>query len=53
MARSFSKPNGLRDIDSIECRARNITIYNWEIDDFKIKVVTFIVNLGRKNIIRN
>ena len=32
---------------------RNITILKWEIDNFKIKVVTFFINLGRNNIIRN
>ena len=53
MARCSSKTNELRDIDSIGCRARNITIKKWEIDTFKIKVVTFIINLGRNNIIRN
>ena len=25
----------------------------WEIDNFKIKIVTFIINFGRNNIIRN
>ena len=25
----------------------------WEIDNFKIKLVTFIINFGRNNIIRN
>ena len=32
IARCFSKINELRDIDSIGCRARNITIQKWEID---------------------
>ena len=41
MARCSSKTNESRDIGSIGCKARNIT--NWEIDDFKIKIVTFIM----------
>ena len=53
IARCSSKTNELRDIDSIGCRARNITIEKWEIDYFKIKVVSFIINFGRNNIIRN
>ena len=53
IARCSSKTIELRDIDSIGCRAKNITIYKWEIDNFKIKVVTFIINFGRNNIIRN
>ena len=51
MARCSSRYDELRDINSIGCRARNITIYKWEIGNFKI--VTFIVNFGRNNIIRN
>ena len=42
-----AKTNELRYIDSIGCRARNITIYKREIDDFKIKVATFFINFGR------
>ena len=51
MARCSSKTNELRDIDSIGCRARNITILKREIDNFKIKVVTFMINFGRNNMI--
>ena len=53
IARSFSKTNEFSDIDFIGYRARNITIKQWEIDHFKIKVVTFIINFGINNIIRN
>ena len=53
MARCSGKSDKLRNINSIGCRARNITIEKWEIDNFKIKIVTFIVNFGRNNIIRN
>ena len=53
IARCSSKTNKLRDIDYRGCRARNVTILKWEIYHFKIKVVTFIINFGRKNIIRN
>ena len=42
VARCSSKANELRDIDSKGCRARNITISKWEIDNFKFKDVTFI-----------
>ena len=52
MARCSSKTKELRDIDSIGCRTRNIPIKKWEIDNFKIKVVTFIINFGRNNIIK-
>ena len=52
IARCSSKTNELRDIDSIGCRAWKITIYNWDIDNFKIKVVTFIIYFGRNNILR-
>ena len=45
MARCSSIANVLRDIDSIGCRARNITIQKWEIDNFKIKIGTYIINL--------
>ena len=45
MARCSSKANELGDIDSIGCRARKLTILKWEIDNYKIKVVTFIINL--------
>ena len=48
IARCSSKTNELRDIDSIEHHH-----LKWEIDYFKIKVVTFIINFGRNNIIRN
>ena len=53
MARCSSKTNELRYIDSIGCRARNITILKWEIENFKIKVVTFIISFGRNNFIKN
>ena len=53
IARCSSKTNELRDIDSIGCRARKTTIKKWKIDNFKIKVLTFIINFGRNNIIRN
>ena len=53
MARCLSKTNELRCIDSIGCRARNITVYKWKIDDCEIKVVTFIINFGRNNSIRS
>ena len=45
MARCSSETNELKDIDSIGCRARIITILKWEIDNFKIKIVTFIIKL--------
>ena len=45
MARCSGKSDEMRDIISIGCRARNITIYKWEIDNFQIKIVTFIVIL--------
>ena len=48
MARCSSKSDELRDINSMECRARNIAIEKWEIDIFKIEIVTFIVNFGRQ-----
>ena len=51
IARYSSKTNELREIDSIGCRARNITISKWEIDNFKMKVITFIINFGRNYII--
>ena len=41
IARCSSKKNELRDIDSIGCRTRNIL--KWVIDNFKFKVVTFII----------
>ena len=53
IARCSRKTNELRDIDAIGCRMRNITILIWDIDNFKIKVVTFIINFGRNNVIRN
>ena len=53
MARCSSKSDELSNINSIGCRVRNITISKWEIDNFKIKIVTFILNFGRSNIIRN
>ena len=53
MAKCSSKTKKLRDTDPTGRRARNITIQKWEIDNFKIKVVTFIANFGRNNIIRN
>ena len=37
IARYSSRINELRDIDSIGCRTRNITIQKWEIDHFKIE----------------
>ena len=43
----------MRDVDSIGHKARNVTIKKLEIDKFKIKIVTFIVNFGRKDIIRD
>ena len=49
MARCSSKSDELRKINSIACRARNITKNN----NFKIKIVTFIINIGRTYIIRN
>ena len=53
MDRCSSKTNKFRDIDSMGCRARNIAILKWDIDNFKIKVITFIINFGRNNNIRN
>ena len=53
MARCSSKRNELRDVDSIGCRARNTTIKNGKLTKFKIKVVKFIMNFGRSNIIRS
>ena len=53
MARCSSKSDELRNIKSIGCRARNITIEKWEIDNLQIKINAFIINLGRNNIIRN
>ena len=35
------------------CRAKNISMQKRKIDYFKIKIVTFIANFGRNNIIRN
>ena len=49
MARCSSKSKDMRDIDSIVCRTRNVTI----IDNFKIEIVMFIINFGRNNLIRN
>ena len=46
MARCSSKSNELRDIDFIGCRARNITNLKWDIDNFKTKIVTFIIKFG-------
>ena len=43
MARCSSKSG----INSIGCRARNVTIKKWEIENFKI--VRFIVIFGRNN----
>ena len=48
IARCSSLTNKLRDTDSIGWKARNITILTWEIDNFKNKIVTFIINFGRK-----
>ena len=53
IARCSSKTNELRDIDSMGCRTRNITIYNGKLTISKSKVVTFIINLGRNNINSN
>ena len=53
IARFSSKTNELRNIDSVGCRARKITIQKWGYGNFKIKVVTFIINFGINNIIRN
>ena len=53
ISRCSSKPNKLRDIDSIGCRARNVTIKNGKLTILKIKIVTFIINFGKNNIIRN
>ena len=53
MAKCSSQTNELRDIDSIGCRAKDTTILKWEIDNFKLKIDTFIINFGRNNIIRN
>ena len=50
MARCSSKSDELRNINYIGYRARNINIYKW--DNFKIKIVTFIVKFGRNNIVR-
>ena len=52
MARCSSKTNELRDIDSIGCRERGTSPFKkGENDHFKIKVVTFIIDFGRNNII--
>ena len=48
MARRSSKLDELRDIDWKEHKHKK-----WEIDNFKMKIVTFIINFGRNNIIRN
>ena len=54
MARYSSKSGELRNINSLGCRASEVHLHlKWEIDNFKIKIVTFIVNFGRNNIIRN
>ena len=53
IARFSSKKNELKDMDSIGCRVRNITIQKWKIDNFKINIVSFIIDFGRNNIIRN
>ena len=53
MARCSGKSVNLRKINSMRCRAINKTIYIWESDTFKIKIVMFIVHFGRNNIIRN
>ena len=45
MYRCSSKSDELRNINSIGCRARNINIQIWEIDNLKIKIVTLIVIL--------
>ena len=47
MARCSSKSDELRNINSIGCRAGNITIYKRETDNSKIKIVTFIINFGK------
>ena len=51
MARFSSQTNEVRDINSIGLRERKITIYKRGIDNFKNKIVTFIINFGRNNII--
>ena len=48
----YKRSANLRIINCIRCRARNITIQKWGIDNLKIKIVTFIVNFGRSNSIR-
>ena len=53
IASCSSKTNESRDTYSIGCRARNITIFKLENDNFKIKVVTLVVHFGRNNIICN
>ena len=53
IARFSSKTNELKDMDSIGCRVRSITIQKWKIDNFKINIVSFIIDFGRNNIIRN
>ena len=50
---SSSKSDELRNITYIGCRAKNITFKKWEIDNFKIIIVTLILNFGRKSKIRN
>ena len=47
MARYSSKSDELRNIKNEEHH------HKWEIDNFKNKIVTFIVNFDRNNIIRN
>ena len=44
MARSFIKSDELRNINSIGCGERNITIFKREFDNFKIKIVALIIN---------
>ena len=45
MARCSSKSDELRYINPIRSRTSNLTIYKWEIDLKKIKIVTFIETL--------
>ena len=39
-----SKSNKLRNINTIGCRTRNITIYKWIDHNIKIKIISFILN---------
>ena len=54
VARCSNKSDEFANINSIGSRERNLDYYlKWEIGNFKIKIVTFILSYGRGNIIRN